>query len=176
MDLLNEFPSIVLGILEKFEDRDYTLQLGIKDIDKIMKRLDRNFNRMSLSVVLLAVSIIITGVIIGSSQSASPGSEMYFVNVTALRIGLGIVVAIIWAWLFHVSVKSLLIMFFLLNSVLHLGQVMTIVPLPLGTRSWALHVGQEKYLWVFASLIRIIILSVVFLNHAVKESINITNL
>jgi len=95
MDLLNEFPSIVLGILEKFEDRDYTLQLGIKDIDKIMKRLDRNFNRMSLSVVLLAVSIIITGVIIGSSQSASPGSEMYFVNVTALRIGLGIVVAII---------------------------------------------------------------------------------
>jgi len=87
MDLLNEFPSIVLGILEKFEDRDYTLQLGIKDIDKIMKRLDRNFNRMSLSVVLLAVSIIITGVIIGSSQSASPGSEMYFVNVTASELG-----------------------------------------------------------------------------------------
>ncbi|GAE87203.1 ABC1 kinase family protein [Acetivibrio straminisolvens] len=95
VDLFSEFPSILLGILEKYEDRDYTLQLGIKDIDKIMKRLDRNFNRMSLSVVLLAVSIIITGIIIGSSQSASPGSEMYFVNVMALRIGLGVVVAII---------------------------------------------------------------------------------
>ncbi|ODM27470.1 2-octaprenylphenol hydroxylase [Clostridium sp. Bc-iso-3] len=95
VDLFNEFPFIALSFLEKFEDRDYTLQLGIKDIDRIMKRLDRNFNRMSFSVVLLAVSIIITGIIIGSSQSASAGSEMYFVNVTALRIGLGTVVAII---------------------------------------------------------------------------------
>jgi ubiquinone biosynthesis protein len=94
-DLLKEFPSAVLNFLSKMEDEDFTVQLEIKEMDSIQRRFERVFNRMSFSVVLLAVSIIIAGIIIGSSLSAGIGSEMYLLNVTVLKAGLTIAVIII---------------------------------------------------------------------------------
>lgn len=87
-DLISELPFYIQNLLEKAEDGELTVQLKIKDIDKIQKRFDSALNRISFSVILLAVSIVITGIIIGSSQNASEGSEMYLLNVTALKIGL----------------------------------------------------------------------------------------
>lgn len=94
-DLINELPYYIQNLLGKAEDGELTIQLGIKDIDKIQKHFDRALNRISFSVVLLAVSIIVTGIIIGSGQNASEGSQMYLLNVTALKIGLGIALLII---------------------------------------------------------------------------------
>ena len=70
-------------------------QLEIKEIDSIQRRFERTFNRMSFSVVLLAVSIIIAGIIIGSGLSADAGSEMYLLNVTVLKAGLAIAAIIL---------------------------------------------------------------------------------
>ena len=50
---------------------------------------------MSFSMVLLAVSIIIAGIIIGSGLSARAGSEIYILNVTVLKAGLMIAAIII---------------------------------------------------------------------------------
>lgn len=87
-DLISELPFYIQNLLEKAEDGELTVQLKIKDIDKMQKRFDSALNRISFSVILLAVCIVITGIIIGSSQNASEGSEMYLLNITALRIGL----------------------------------------------------------------------------------------
>lgn len=95
-DLLIELPYYIQNILEKVDDGDLTLQLKIKDIDKIQKRFDRAINRVSFSVILLAVCIVITGIIIGSSQNAVEGSEMYILNITALRIGITVAFAIVF--------------------------------------------------------------------------------
>ncbi|MDK2800449.1 MAG: ubiquinone biosynthesis protein [Clostridiales bacterium] len=94
-DLFKEFPSTMLNLLSRMEDKDFAVQLEIKEIDSIQRRFERTFNRMSFSVVLLAVSIIIAGIIIGSGLSAGAGSEMYLLNVTVLKAGLAIAVIII---------------------------------------------------------------------------------
>ncbi|MDF2986560.1 MAG: 2-octaprenylphenol hydroxylase [Eubacterium sp.] len=94
-DLLNDVPSAIQNFLGKMEDQDYSVQFHIKDIESIQSRFERIFNRMSFSVVLLAVSIIIAGIIIGSSLSAGTGSDMYLLNVTVLKAGLVIAVIII---------------------------------------------------------------------------------
>ncbi len=95
MDLFKEFPSAMLNFLGKMEDEDFTVQFKIKEIESIQRRFERVFNRMSFSVILLAVSIIIAGIIIGSSLSAGTGSEMYLLNVTVLKAGLVIAAIII---------------------------------------------------------------------------------
>jgi len=94
-ELFKEFPSAMLNFLGKMEDEDFAVQFEIKDMDSIQRRFERTFNRMSFSVVLLAVSIIIAGIIIGSGLSAGAGSEMYLLNVTVLKAGLAIAVIII---------------------------------------------------------------------------------
>jgi ubiquinone biosynthesis protein len=94
-DLFKEFPSAILNFLAKMEDEDFAVQLEIKEIDSIQRRFERVFNRISFSVILLAVSIIIAGIIIGSGISAGTGSEMYLLNVTVLKGGLAIAAIII---------------------------------------------------------------------------------
>ncbi len=94
-DLIAGLPFYLQNLLEKAEDGDLTVQLRIKDINRIQRRLDRAINRISFSLILLAVSIIITGIIVGSSQYASEGSEMYLLNLTALKAGLAVAFAII---------------------------------------------------------------------------------
>lgn len=95
MDLFKEFPSAMLNFLGKMEDEDFTVQFKINEIESIQRRFERVFNRMSFSVILLAVSIILAGIIIGSSLSAGTGSEMYLLNVTVLKAGLVIAAIII---------------------------------------------------------------------------------
>ncbi len=97
-DLLTEIPSALLNLLAKMDGEDFAVKMEIKGLNAIQKRLERAINRMSFSVVLLAVSIIITGIIIGSSLSAGEGSELYFLNVTILKAGLLIAVIIV-LWL-----------------------------------------------------------------------------
>jgi len=94
-DLLSELPFYIQNLLEKADDGELTLQLKIKDIENIQKRFDRAVNRISFSVILLAVCIVITGIIIGSSQNAIEGSQMYLLYITALRIGIVVAFSIV---------------------------------------------------------------------------------
>ncbi len=87
-NLVRKFPESMLCLLEKMEDDDYALSFKIKDIDNLIKRMDKIFNRVSISIMLLAVSIIIAGIIIGSGMSAHTGTEMYFLNIIILKTSL----------------------------------------------------------------------------------------
>lgn len=94
-ELLLEFPSALLNFLNKMEDENFTMHLKIDDADNIQRRLERSLNRMSFSVILLAVSIIIAGIIVGSSLSTAEGKEIYLINITVLKAGLLLAVIII---------------------------------------------------------------------------------
>jgi ubiquinone biosynthesis protein len=94
-ELLTEFPSAMRNLLRKAEDEDFAVKFEMKELDTFQKRLERIFNRMSFSVILLAVSIIVAGVLISSGISADTSGEMYLFNITVLKIGLALVSIIV---------------------------------------------------------------------------------
>ncbi len=103
--LLTELPAAMRNILRKTEDGEFAVQVEMKEMSPFQRRLERIFNRMSFSVILLALSIIIAGILISSSLSADTGTEMYFFNIIALKAGL-VLVAIIISGLIISMIRS----------------------------------------------------------------------
>lgn len=89
-ELLRRTPSFLLSLQRKLEDDDFNFQFNLKEMDKIKKQVDRTANRLSFSVILLAVSIIIAGIIIGASLSASASPALNLLNEVVLRASLGL--------------------------------------------------------------------------------------
>ena len=94
-NLVTEFPAAMRNLLRKAEDDDFSVSFEMKEMDKLQRRLERISNRISFSVILLAVSIIMAGVIISSGLSANASSKMYALNVVILKAGLALTVVII---------------------------------------------------------------------------------
>lgn len=93
--LIKELPSFLLNFLRKTEEENYAIELKIRDLENLEKRVDKVFNRLSTSIILLALSIVIAGILIGSGMSANAGAEMYKLNVIILKIGLAIAFVIV---------------------------------------------------------------------------------
>jgi ubiquinone biosynthesis protein len=93
--LLGELPAAMRNILRKAENEDLTVQFELKEMNAFQRRLERISNRISFSVILLAVSIIIAGVLISSGLSANTSAEMYFFNITVLKTGLVLATVIV---------------------------------------------------------------------------------
>ncbi len=94
-ELLRLTPAFLLNLQHKLEDDDFNLQFDLKNIDKVQKHFDRITNRLSFSVILLAVSIIIAGIIVGTSLGAGVSPVLGQMNLVILRIGLGIAAVIL---------------------------------------------------------------------------------
>jgi ubiquinone biosynthesis protein len=94
-NLLTEFPVAMRNLLRKAEDEDFAVSFEMKEMDDLKKRLERIFNRISFSVILLAVSIIIAGVLISSGLSANTSGEMVVFNITVLKTGLAFAAVIV---------------------------------------------------------------------------------
>lgn len=88
--LLKVLPSFLVNLFHKLEDDAYNMQIDIKNIDKVQKHLDEISNRISFSIILLSLSIIIAGIIIGSSLNVSAAPALYTINIIILRVGLAI--------------------------------------------------------------------------------------
>ncbi len=93
--LMIELPTVVRSLMGKAENGSLELHLSLKDGDKLQHRIERLFNRISFSVILLSISIIIAGILISSGLSANTGEEMYALNLIALKAGLVLAVVII---------------------------------------------------------------------------------
>lgn len=87
-NLFNEFPAAIRNILNKTENDNFTIQFEMKETNMFPKRLERSLNRMSFSLILLAISIIIAGVLISSGFIADTSTEMYLFNAKVLKSGL----------------------------------------------------------------------------------------
>lgn len=89
-NLLRAFPSAMLNLLTKMEEENFTVQFELKESNKLQRRLERISNRISFSVVLLAISIIIAGVLVASGLSADTGGETYRLNLLVLKLGFAV--------------------------------------------------------------------------------------
>lgn len=78
------------------------IEIAVPDSDKLLRKVDRIMNRISFSIVLLSFSIIMSGLIVGSSLSRQ--ASMLW-NVPALEIGFFISI-VLFGWLIHSIFKS----------------------------------------------------------------------
>ncbi|NLW12706.1 MAG: 2-octaprenylphenol hydroxylase, partial [Clostridiaceae bacterium] len=93
--MLHDLPGFLINFFNKMEDDEYRFSLDIKDIDRVQKHFDHIANRISFSLILLGVSIMIAGIIIGSSMNAAASPELVRLNIWMLRGGLAIAALIL---------------------------------------------------------------------------------
>lgn len=87
-NLVRKFPSVMLSFLDKIEHDDFTVQFKLKEGDRYAQKLDRAFSRLSLSLVLLSISIVIAGIIVGFGLADISGAEIIRITTTTLRVNL----------------------------------------------------------------------------------------
>ncbi len=92
-NLVRKFPSIFLNFLDKMEHDDFTVQLKLKEADRYAQKLDKAFNRLSISLVFLSLSIVIAGTIVGLSLTDVEGSN--FITVTSITLRGSLILAVI---------------------------------------------------------------------------------
>jgi len=93
--LLQQAPAIMLEMMHKFEEDDFNLRFELKDIDKVQKHFDRIANRLSFSVILLALALIVAGIIVGSSLNAGSDPAIQKINIAILEAALAVAVIIL---------------------------------------------------------------------------------
>jgi ubiquinone biosynthesis protein len=93
--MIQQAPGFLVNFFQKMEDDEYRFSLDLKDINKVQKHFDNIGNRISFSLILLGVSIIIAGIIIGASMNASALPELMRFNIWLLRGGLALAAAIL---------------------------------------------------------------------------------
>jgi len=101
-DLLLHFPRQVSEMLTTVNKGRARLEIHVPELDQFLKKLDRISNRLAFSIVSLAFSIIMMGLIIGSSF-ANQQSPMW--NLPLIEIGF-FVAALMFAWLLFSILKS----------------------------------------------------------------------
>lgn len=95
--LMKTLPSAALGLIRTLESNNYSLKFELSGTESIEKRIERAANRMSVSVMLLAVAIVVAGLVIGASLANQTGTTSYLLSGVVLRIGLiaGILIVVV---------------------------------------------------------------------------------
>lgn len=104
--LLKALPSSTLDFMRTLESNNYSMRLDLGGIEATGRRVERAVNRMSLSVMLLAVAIVVAGLVIGGGPADQAGVISYLLSGIVLKTGI---------------VASLLIILALLVSVIRSG-------------------------------------------------------
>ena len=101
-ELLADIPKQAKEIGTLIKRGKLSLEIGIPELDLVLKKLDRISNRLSFSIVLLSFSIIMVGVIIGSSLGRQ--STLLW-KIPAVEIGFGMA-TLMFLWLLYSILKS----------------------------------------------------------------------
>jgi ubiquinone biosynthesis protein len=101
-ELLFDLPKQMKNVTSLIKRGRLRLEIAIPELDLFLRKLDRISNRLSFSIVLLAFSIIMVGVIIGSSLGRQ--STLLW-KIPAIEIGFGMA-TIMFLWLLYSIFKS----------------------------------------------------------------------
>lgn len=101
-ELIVSLPRQLRELLTAVKNGRTRLEIRVPELDVFLKKMDRISNRLSFSIVLLSFSIIMMGLIIGSSLSRQP-SLLW--NVPAIEIGFCIAI-VMFIWLLFSIFKS----------------------------------------------------------------------
>ena len=94
-DTVKLLPGLMARFFKKAEETDFVLEFKIKEIDKVEKRMEQVFNRMSFDLILLAICIVLAGVIIAIGSFLKTSDSMLIYNISLFAIIIGLVVAIV---------------------------------------------------------------------------------
>ncbi len=103
LDVIKELPAFMLNFMRKMQDNDFSLDLNLKKTEKIEKNVEHMVNRISFSVILLAVCIVVAGLVISLGFNGGyVDPEIESLTFSGLRLGiitaviivLGIVISI----------------------------------------------------------------------------------
>ncbi|ADQ45974.1 ABC-1 domain-containing protein [Caldicellulosiruptor kronotskyensis 2002] len=96
LSLFEFLPKKTETVLEKLEEDELTVNIEIKNIDKILHQMERLANKVSLSVIFLSVSIIIAGMTVGGLLSPALYKTILSAwYLWALRLGILILIVLI---------------------------------------------------------------------------------
>jgi ubiquinone biosynthesis protein len=101
-ELLFDLPRHMKDVTSLIKRGRLRLEIAAPELDLLLKKLDRVSNRLSFSIVLLAFSIIMVGVIIGSSLGRQ--STLLW-EIPAIEIGFGMA-TLMFLWLLYSIFKS----------------------------------------------------------------------
>ncbi|MDF2859078.1 MAG: hypothetical protein K0Q87_4929 [Neobacillus sp.] len=102
-DILYEFPKTVKDLTSIMKRGKMQIEITTPELESSLHKLNRISNRISFSIVLLAFSIIMVGVIIGASLSGQTSPLLS--NIPAIEIGF-VITTIMFVWLLYSIFKS----------------------------------------------------------------------
>ncbi|MFD0713566.1 ABC1 kinase family protein [Paenibacillus sp. GCM10027626] len=102
MDLLTQVPLSLKSLSTLLQRGKVRVEITAPELNAFLHKMDRISNKMSLSIVLLSLSIIMAGLIIGSSIG-NQESDLW--NFPVIKVGLGIAGALV-VWLIYAIMKS----------------------------------------------------------------------
>lgn len=102
-DILNDLPKQVKEMAAIMSKGRIKIDLTSPEIDSFVKKLNRISNRISFSMILLSISTLLTGVIIGTSISGQ--TSKLLTDYSIVELGFGIIITL-FLWLLFSIFKS----------------------------------------------------------------------
>ncbi|MFS0728082.1 AarF/UbiB family protein [Paenibacillus sp. 1P07SE] len=102
LDMLGEVPLSLRQMSALLRQGKLRIEVASPQVEDLMKKMDRISNRLSFSIVLLSLSIIMVGLIIGSALSES--NTMLW-RIPVIEIGF-IVALLLFIWLIYAIFRS----------------------------------------------------------------------
>lgn len=101
-DLTKHLPIFLLNLMRKAEENDFAVKLEIEHLKEIDDNLERVSSRISFTVILLALCILLAGVIVAIGLQAKTTIQLLDISLFALKAGLVVAAIIIGGLLFNV--------------------------------------------------------------------------
>lgn len=102
VDLLQEIPVAAKELVSSMRHGRLKLEVSVPEIDSLMRRMDRISNRLSFSIVLLALSIVMVGLIISAALNHS---QTLFWGIPIIEIGF-VIALLMFLWLIYAILRS----------------------------------------------------------------------
>jgi len=101
-ELLLRLPDSVKELTKVMRRGKLQLEMTASDLEALLRKLDQISNRLSISIVLLSLSIVMAGMMIASSLGRQ---SLLLWKIPVIEIGFGIV-AIMFSWLLYSIFRS----------------------------------------------------------------------
>lgn len=102
-EVLTELPASMKEFSAIMRKGKMQIEISLADLDRLLVRMERVSNRLSFSIVLLAFSIIMVGLIIGSALAGDSTTMIW--QLPTVEIGFGVAL-VMFIWLFYAIFRS----------------------------------------------------------------------
>jgi ubiquinone biosynthesis protein len=95
-------PAFLLNVMRKVEQNDFSVDINLRHLEELDKNLERISGRISFTIILLALCIVMAGVIVAIGLQAYTNIMLMEISLFALRAGMVIAAIIIVGLAFNI--------------------------------------------------------------------------